>query len=121
MAGKYTITTLNVNGLRQPNKRKCIFQYLKTKGTDICLLQEVHIDKNEDKLHEEPNIRVHESIMPNWARSDPVSVEQKKSPFDLVNDPIPGKWGKNPIKLDIEESSVEVSKVEVFKNTEDKH
>ena len=31
MSGKYTVTTLNVKGLRQPNKRKCIFQYLKTK------------------------------------------------------------------------------------------
>ena len=53
MSGKYTVTTLNVKGLRQPNKRKCIFHYLKTKQTDICLLQEVHIDMNEDKLWEQ--------------------------------------------------------------------
>ena len=53
MAGKYTITTLNVKGLRQSNKRKCIFQYLKTKQTDICLLQEVHIDIDDDQLWEQ--------------------------------------------------------------------
>ena len=53
MAGKYTITTLNCKGLRQSAKRRCMFQFLKTKQSDIFLLQETHVVENDVHLWEQ--------------------------------------------------------------------
>ena len=36
------ICTFNVNGLRDKVKRKAIFQIIRTRKIDICLLQETH-------------------------------------------------------------------------------
>lgn len=55
-------------------------------------------------LHEEGNsMKLHESLMPAWAKSD---LKPKKSPFELAKDqekPIPGAWGKVPMKLGLED------------------
>ena len=47
MSGKYKIITLNCNGLRDKNKRRAIFQFLKLKDVQIALLQETHIEQND--------------------------------------------------------------------------
>ena len=53
MLGKYVFSTLNCKGLRQDNKRRCIFQFLKTKKSDFFLLQETHHDNNDIHLWEQ--------------------------------------------------------------------
>ena len=47
MSGRYTYTTLNCNGLRDTQKRRTILQFLKTKQTNIILLQETHIVEDD--------------------------------------------------------------------------
>ena len=47
MSGRYTYTTLNCKGLRDTQKRRTIFQFLKTKQTNIILLQETHIVEDD--------------------------------------------------------------------------
>jgi mitogen-activated protein kinase binding protein 1 len=64
------------------------------------------------KADEEPNVKCHESIMPSWAKAD----KKKKSPFEVVEDPIPGKWGQNAVKIEIDESP---QKIEVFKGLDE--
>jgi WD40 repeat protein len=54
------------------------------------------------KIHEEPAIRCHDSVLPSWAKAEPSS---KKSPFDMAGDSaIPGKWGRGPVKIEFDEN-----------------
>ena len=41
------IFSYNVNGISGTDKRKAVFQWLKTQNADICLLQEVHFKQSE--------------------------------------------------------------------------
>ncbi len=47
---KYKILTFNCNGIRDESKRRQVFNYLRTKGADIILLQEVHSTENIEKI-----------------------------------------------------------------------
>jgi hypothetical protein len=47
-------------------------------------------EESKSDVNEENNVRCHESIMPSWAKSDPTQPS-KKSPFDIAEEPIPGK------------------------------
>ena len=49
MACPLKVVTLNVSGLRNARKRKCIFQILKRKNVDIACLQESYITENVSK------------------------------------------------------------------------
>lgn len=40
--GRFRLFSLNVNGMRQPSKRRALFQELRTHKADIYLLQETH-------------------------------------------------------------------------------
>lgn len=73
------------------------------------------------KIHEEPGIRCHESIMPSWAKAEPPPPDKKKSPFDMAEDPtpIPGKWGKTPLKIEFDDPPFDVQKIEVFKSVDE--
>ena len=53
MSGKYTYTTLNCRGLRDTTKRRTILQFLKTKQTNIILLQETHIVEEDLALFQQ--------------------------------------------------------------------
>ena len=46
---KLNIISLNVKGINDIEKRLSVFNWLKNKNTDICLLQETHSTKNEEK------------------------------------------------------------------------
>ena len=62
------------------------------------------------KIHEEPQIRCHDSVLPSWAKAEP---SQKKSPFDIAGDGnfIPGKWGRGPVKIEFDEGIDDVPKI----------
>ncbi len=47
---KYKILTFNCNGIRDESKRRQVFNYLRMKGADIILLQEVHSIENIEKI-----------------------------------------------------------------------
>lgn len=44
------LTTLNVNGLGNPSKRRAIFESLRTAKNDICFLQETHSTKERERV-----------------------------------------------------------------------
>lgn len=46
----YTIATLNVNGLRDAQKRDMVFEYLSRRKADIVFLQETHSEKKDEDL-----------------------------------------------------------------------
>lgn len=49
MTGKYIkFTSWNINGCRNPAKRRKILAYLKTNQTDIIFLQETHLNEGEE-------------------------------------------------------------------------
>ena len=50
MSNSLSLLTLNVNGMRDSQKRSRIFQFCKSLGVDFALLQETHI-VNQDEVH----------------------------------------------------------------------
>ena len=42
------IISLNVNGIIEKAKRQAIFQWLRKKNANVCLLQETHCENDED-------------------------------------------------------------------------
>ena len=44
----YDITSLNVRGLREQNKRRNIFSYLKDEKSKLCFLQETYSEVNDE-------------------------------------------------------------------------
>uniref|UniRef100_A0A3B5ASE4 exodeoxyribonuclease III n=1 Tax=Stegastes partitus TaxID=144197 RepID=A0A3B5ASE4_9TELE len=62
MSGELKITSLNVNGLNNPKKRKRVLRKMKTVGGDVMFLQETHLSKEEHKkLEKLVNAQVHSS------------------------------------------------------------
>lgn len=49
MTQEIKITSLNVNGLNNPIKRKIILLKMKREGGDVMFLQETHLSKEEHK------------------------------------------------------------------------
>ena len=49
MTGEIKITSLNVNSLNNPIKRKRVLHKMKTVGGDIMFFQETHLSKEEHK------------------------------------------------------------------------
>ena len=49
---KFRIISFNCNGIRDDMKRRQVFNFLRTKGADIILLQEVHSTVNIEKIWE---------------------------------------------------------------------
>ena len=76
------------------------------------------IKKELEKINDEHKIIGHESILPSWAKDDSNNVI-KKSPFEIADEPIPGKWGKNPMKLDIDDHNYGLQKIEIYKSLEE--
>ena len=50
MTRNLTITTFNVNGLHNTNKRRDIFEILRNRNIDIALLQETHSTPETEKV-----------------------------------------------------------------------
>ncbi len=49
---KFRILTFNCNGIRDDSKRRQVFNYLRSKGADLILLQESHSTANVEKIWE---------------------------------------------------------------------
>lgn len=47
----FKITTLNVRGLQNKKKRRSVFSHLATLDFTVCLLQEVHLKSEKDKVN----------------------------------------------------------------------
>ena len=47
---KCLVISLNVGGLRHPNKRRNIFSYLKDLGANFCFLQETFSNLNDENI-----------------------------------------------------------------------
>uniref|UniRef100_A0A3Q3NF89 Endonuclease/exonuclease/phosphatase domain-containing protein n=1 Tax=Labrus bergylta TaxID=56723 RepID=A0A3Q3NF89_9LABR len=60
MSGDIKITSLNVNGLNNPIKRKKVLQKMKREGGNVMFLQENHLSREDlKKLERLTNAQVH--------------------------------------------------------------
>jgi hypothetical protein len=53
MQGKYKLLTINARGIKNPNKRKRFFKYLKQQKGSIISLQETNITDNHINIHKQ--------------------------------------------------------------------
>ena len=94
-----TITTVNVNGLRNVSKRNILFDYLKDRKFDIVLLQETHSDYNDEVLWSrqwEGQISFNHG--PNHTKGVAI-LTSKKSGIDISNVEMDdeGRWIKGEV------------------------
>ena len=69
MAGLFSVGTYNVRGLRNPLKRRAVFDFLSSQRLLICFLQEVHLKDRGDVVRFSREWGWGESV---WSVGDPL-------------------------------------------------
>lgn len=80
------VLTLNTNGMRDDNKRKMIFEYIKQQGADIICLQETHSSiEIEDKWTKEWNGKAYWNSENEHTAGTAILIARKRNSYKITD------------------------------------